>query len=245
MQSITFFKKIKNTFLTPSWINYYYEANNIIKENKSFNKYKNFFLKILWFFPNLESHKYWMGQKEKDQHGYQNYLKIDEDANLLITEIEKRVRDKKSRILDLCCNAGRHLNQLNQLGYSNLYGVDMNSYAIEKMKNIYKDFNSNNVSCSSAENYLLKTEDNFFDVVYTHGASVELIPSTFPIVNEVCRVTKNIVIFLIQEDGHSYPRFWKYEFKKNNMILEYFKKVKPSSIDKSGLSLLVYRKNNE
>lgn len=245
MRSITLLKKIKNTFLTPFWINYYRNADNTIKKNNNFNRYKNFLFKILWFFPNLESHKYWMQQQEKDIHGFQHYLNIDVNAELIISEIAKRISDKKSKILDLCCNVGRHLNKLNQLGYSNLYGVDVNGPAIEKMKNIYKNLNSINVSCSSAENYLLKTSDNFFDMVYTHGASVELIPSTFPLVKEVCRVTKNIVIFLIQEDGHSYPRFWKYEFKKNNMSLVYFKKTKSSSLDKPGLSLLVYKKNNE
>ncbi len=233
-------KKIKNTFFTPHWKNYYIKKSNIIEQNKilKFNKYKNFLLKYLWFLPNFESHKYWCNAEENDKHGYNNYLEPNEDAQLLLNEVTKRSKDKKIKILDLCCNVGRHLNALNKIGYSNLYGVDINKLAIQKMKTIYKNLNSANISYKSAESYLINTKDNFFDLIYTHGATVELIQPTFPIVNEVCRVTKNYVIFLIQENGHAYPRFWRYEFKKNKMDLIYHK-------DCSGLSLLVYKKNNQ
>ena len=121
------------------------------------------------------------------------------------------------------------------MGYSNLFGVDINNLAIEKMKTTFQSINTKNIFHENAESYLLKTESNFFDAVYTYGATVELIPPTFPIVNEICRVSKKFVIFLIEEDGHAYPRFWRYEFKKNNMNLIYSKNF-------FGPSLLVYEK---
>ena len=39
---------------------------------------------------------------------------------------------------------------------------------------------------------------------------------TFPLISHVSRVLKNdgYFILLIVENGHSYPRFWRYEFKK-------------------------------
>ena len=231
-------KKIKNTFLTPHWNNYYIKNNKLITENSivKFNKYKFFFLKFLWFFPNLESHKYWRDAIENDKHGFDKYLKPNNNTKILLEEITKRTKDKRTKILDLCCNVGRHLNVLNELGYENLYGVDVSEIAIKKMKIFFKNLKEIKATHSTAESYLLKTEDNFFDIVFTHGATVELIQPTFPIINEVCRVTNNFVIFLIQEHGHAYPRFWRYEFKKNKMNLIYYKNC-------SGHSLLVYKKN--
>ena len=46
-------------------------------------------------------------------------------------------KHKKDKVLDLCCNVGRHLNALNKIGYSNLFGVDINNQAIQKMTTIY------------------------------------------------------------------------------------------------------------
>ena len=238
MNFLILLKKIKNTFLTPHWNNYYIKNNKLITENSivKFNKYKSFFFKFLWFLPNLESHKYWYGAIENDKHGFDKYLKPNNYAKILLEEITKRTKDKRTKILDLCCNVGRHLNVLNELGYANLYGVDVSEIAIKKMKIFFKNLKEIKITHSTAESYLLKTEDNFFDIIFTHGATVELIPATFSLVKEVSRVTNDLVIFLIQENGHAYPRFWRYEFKRNNMNLIYDKKLE------SGLSLLVFKK---
>ena len=47
MNFMILLKKIKNTFLTPHWNNYYIKNNKLITENSivKFNKYKFFFLK--------------------------------------------------------------------------------------------------------------------------------------------------------------------------------------------------------
>ena len=237
MSVIIKIKKIKNTFLTPSYKDFYKNIDNYVKKkpNKYIKLFLKFFFKFFWFLPNIESHKYWHACQADENHGYKKYLDMNVNAKILISEIKNRI-DKQSRILDLCCNVGRHLNSLSKLGYTNLYGVDINDLSIKKIKTIYKNLSSANVSCTNAESYLLKTESNYFDLIYTHGATVELIPPTFPIIKEVCRVTKNFVIFLIQENGHAYPRFWRYEFKKNKMHLIYFQNC-------SGHSLLVYKKS--
>ena len=230
------FIKIKNTFLTPHYINFHRNVAKNLKKKKreKINKLINFLFKFLWFLPNLESYKYWSERQADDGHGYKKYLGVDSNSRILINEIEKRT-NKNDKILDLCCNIGRHLNALTEMGYSNLFGVDINNLAIEKIKTTFQSINTKNIFHENAESYLLKTESNFFDAVYTYGATVELIPPTFPIVNEICRVSKKFVIFLIEEDGHAYPRFWRYEFKKNNMNLIYSKNF-------FGPSLLVYEK---
>ena len=75
-----------------------------------------------------------------------------------------------------------------------------------------------------------------FDIVYTMGATIELVKPTFPLAKELSRVTTKYLILLIDENGHSYPRFWRLEFKNNGFSLRY------SKILKNTLSLLVFKK---
>ena len=70
------------------------------------------------------------------------------------------------------------------------------------------------MSVDTAENYLDNKDDNYFDVTYSLGASLELIPSHYNLVYNISRITKKYHICLINENGHAYPRFWRYEFKK-------------------------------
>ena len=78
----------------------------------------------------------------------------------------------------------------------------------------YKDKNKVNISVDYAERYLFNQKDDGFDVTYSLGASLELIPSHFDLVYHISRITKKYHICLINENGHAYPRFWRYEFKK-------------------------------
>ena len=50
------------------------------------------------------------------------------------------------------------------------------------------------------------------------------------------RVTKKNIILLIEENGHWYPRFYVYEFKKNKTKLVYYKKFE------NKLTLLIFEK---
>ena len=51
-------------------------------------------------------------------------------------------------------------------------------------------------------------------MTFSLGASLELIPSHFNLIHHISRITKKYHICLINENGHAYPRFWRYEFKK-------------------------------
>ena len=85
----------------------------------------------------------------------------------------------------------------------------------------------------------MRTESKFFDIVYTHGATLELIPPTFDLIFEISRVVKKFAILMINVNGHAFPRFWRYEFKKNN-----FKIIEDRPIKNSSLVLFVLKKIN-
>ena len=97
-----------------------------------------------------------------------------------------------------------------------MYGVDIGKKPIEESKKYFLDLNDVNIRCSSFEEYLYKTKSSFFQMIYTHGATIELTKPTFPLIFHVSRVLEKdgYFILLIRENDHDYPRFWRYEFKK-------------------------------
>lgn len=232
-----YIKKIINTFLTPTWDNIYKNFNNSFVKNKKKN-YLFYILSKFWFLPHDYTYRYWHRANISSKHYYTSYVALDAHARILIDKVQK-YSFKSSKILDLGCNVGRHLSELKKLGYNNLYGVDIGKIPITKSKKIFSNLKKVKNVCSSFEEYLFKTPDNFFNLIYTHGATIELVKPTFPLISQLYRVLANsgYLILLIDENGHSYPRFWRYEFKLNNLSI-----VRAKYISKS-LTLFVLKKN--
>jgi SAM-dependent methyltransferase len=234
---LIFVKKIVNTFLTPCWGSVYLYYNiNFAKNLK--NKKLFWILSKFWFLPYYLSIRYWHNAGINSLHNYNHYLSLDYKSNLLIKIIKKYSSSKNNKILDLGCNIGRHLNSLKIAGYNNLYGVDIGKIPINKSQKIFLNLKKVNMECSSFENYIYKTKNNFFDIIYTHGATIEMVKPTFPLIFQLSRILSSFgyLILLIEENGHAYPRFWRYEFKKHNLKFVYCKNV----ID--GQTLFVLRK---
>jgi len=208
MNIIIFLKKIINTFLTPNlfWINYsfVYKKNNFLFTHIS---------KFFFIIPSNREALYWKNS-ENLGHGYNNFIKMDELTLLLKKEIGIYA-EKNDKILDICCSVGRILNSLCEDKFFNLYGFDINKIAIDQSKKIFPKLKKAVLTCSSAEEYLSSRASNEFDITFSMSASLELIPSHYPLLREISRVTKKYCICLIDENGHAYPRFWRYEFKKN------------------------------
>ena len=224
---IIYLKKIKNTFLTPRWNNIYSNFDNIFLKNKR-NKHFFWFLNKFWFLPYEINSRYWHTANENSNHSYKHYQELNDEAKLLLEKVKKYSFNKNIKILDLGCNVGRHLNSLKKHGYNNLYGIDIGKIPVKKSKKYFSNLKDANIECASFENYLYRTKNNFFEMIYTHGATIELTKPTFPLISQISRVLKNngFFILLIDENGHSYPRFWRHEFAKNNLTLVYCKKLK-------------------
>lgn len=204
---MTFLKKFKNTFLTPK-----YSLNILVKfyDNKSL--LLRLISRIFWFLPNSSQFRYW-NNAEKYNHGYKKFIEMDDLSEKILETVIKH-SNENDKILDICCNVGRVLNALSLKGYKNLYGFDINSVAVERSINEFKFDENVKITTDYAESYLSKQDNNKFDVTFSLGASLELIPSHFNLIYHLSRITKKYHICLINEDGHAYPRFWKYEFKK-------------------------------
>ncbi len=172
-----------------------------------------------------------------------SFVEIDSSSKVLIEHIISRASGFDVPILDLGCNCGRHLNALMGLGFTKLYGVDIGRGALDYMDEVFPGLSKQvEIRCTSFQQYLLETPDQFFEIVYTRGATVELVHPSFPLVRQLTRVTRKYVILCIQENSHSYPRFWTYEFERAGFVL--VKLVRPAVDPVFGdlPSLLVYRR---
>jgi len=234
---LIFFKKIINTFLTPRWGGVYASYNKNFAKNLKNKKLFWLFSKF-WFLPYDLSVRYWHNADINSLHYFKHYLSLDFKSKFLIKTIKKYSPSKNIKILDLGCNVGRHLNSLKKSGYNNIYGVDIGKIPIKKSKKIFLNLKKINMKCSSFENYIYKTKNNFFNLIYTHGATIEMVKPTFPLVFQLSRIlsSSGYLILLINESGHAYPRFWRYEFKKHNLKLIFCKNTFDSQ------TLIVLRK---
>ena len=137
-----------------------------------------------------------------------------DDLSILLEKTLTKYAKKDDKILDICCNVGRMLSKLKSKRYANLNGFDINDLAIKNSKKIFNNLKNANMKSSSAELFLESAKNNSYDITYTLGASIELLPPTYDVVKNIHRITKKYFICLINTEGHRYPRFWEYEFKK-------------------------------
>ncbi len=220
-----FFNKILYTFLTPQFL-----WKHVIKDydpshSLDISNFQKILFKFFWFWPTLYRVRTWVNAGPDDGHGYKKFINMDGKANVLMKEVVYFSSNKNNKILDLGCNVGRCLNYLKDRGYSDLYGVDVSIPAVNVMRDIFPNlYNVAHVETKTFQEFLLNSKDKYFDIIYTLGATVELVPPSFPLIKELTRVANKYVIFMISENGHWYSRFWEYEFSTHSftLIKKYF-----------------------
>jgi pseudaminic acid biosynthesis-associated methylase len=79
---------------------------------------------------------------------------------------------KDARILEVGCNMGTQLLMLQEMGYSNLHGIEIQSYALERAKQRLPRAELIQASALS-----IPHPDNYFDVVFTSGVLIHIAPS--------------------------------------------------------------------
>lgn len=214
------------------------------------NQFKKIFLKFVRFWPRVYEPINWatgdIGVKGCDPEDFKN---IDPHSQILVNQVVARSQSKQSKIMDLGCNCGRFLNALAEQGFDNLHGVDISQKALDYMPEWFPALKGKvDVECDLFQRYISKRDDREFDIVYTHGATVELVHPSYPMVRELCRITKSHIVFVINENKNRYPRFWEYEFKRNGFVPVEILRPVTQSIDidnyevAQNLSLLVFRR---
>ena len=149
----------------------------------------------------------WKNQRYYKTNNYKEYESSLQNA--YIEYLAKKI-DLRDSILDICCNQGRHLKALHRKGFRNLLGVDIMSDAVKILKES-QEYSEGGiyVECNLAQTFLYSLGDSTVDYAITFSATIELMHPGFDIFKELYRVVNKGFIFVINEHGHTYPRFYR------------------------------------
>lgn len=151
-------------------------------------------------------------------------------------------------ILEVGCNIGNQLILLQELGYDNLYGVDIQPEVVEMSKKY-----TTNINIIQGSAFNIPFKDNFFDLVFTAGVLIHISPQD--IKKAMCEIYRTSRKYIwgyeyfnedyISVDYHGHKeRLWKGNFSK--MYLELFPGLKLKKekiykyIDGSNLSDMMF-----
>jgi SAM-dependent methyltransferase len=204
--------------------------------------------KALWFWPRIIDAKTWVEGRSGTMRTPENFIALDAySSRALCDAVERYASGKDARILDLGCNVGRHLDQMRWRGFTDLTGVDAMGAALERMTVEFPETaRAAHLHHDLFQRFLRNQPDAAFDVLYSHGATVDLVHPSFDIVKQMCRVTSGHVILILNEIFvQPYSRLWTYEFGRHGFFLREARRpaadIPPA--DSSAIpSLLVYRR---
>lgn len=95
-----------------------------------------------------------------------------------------------SRILEVGCNIANQLLLLQQLGYSELHGVEVQSYAIGVARS-----RTSNIKLVQSSAFDLPYKDGFFDLVFTSGVLIHIAPADLPAaLDEIHRCARTYIL---------------------------------------------------
>jgi pseudaminic acid biosynthesis-associated methylase len=83
--------------------------------------------------------------------------------------------DRNIRILEVGANVGNQLRALAGMGFRNLYGIELNAYAVEQAKSLTQGINLIQGSA-----FDIPYKDGWFDLVFTSGVLIHLSPGDLP-----------------------------------------------------------------
>lgn len=136
--------------------------------------------------------------------------------------------DRSVRILEVGSNIGNQLLYLKNLGFKNLYGIEINSYAVEFSRSRTK-----NINIIQGAAFDIPFKNEYFDLVFTSGLLIHIAPSDIKVViQEIHRCTKKYIWgFEYYADKYTEIVYrgkknllWKANFPK--IYLELFKNLK-------------------
>jgi SAM-dependent methyltransferase len=165
---------------------------------------------------------------------------IDPASQVQMDEIMSLVPDRNAAILDMGCNVGRHLDFLFRQGYRNLRGVDWSSAAIRDMAGRYPEMYAGSKLAVASFEAFLSDDPEPVDLVYTRGATFELVHPGFPLIHNVCRIARRYVVLVISEAAHAYPRFWEYEFAREGFELTHLRRPAAAGAPEHRVSLMTF-----
>lgn len=130
------------------------------------------------------------------------------------TELNKKFLEELKhsiKILEVGCNVGSQLLCLQKMGFQNLYGVELQGYAVELAKRT-----TSGINIISGSAFDIPFKDWYFDLVFTSGVLIHISPKDINLaLNEIYRVS-NAYIW-----GFEYwaPKYTEINYRGYNDLL--------------------------
>lgn len=124
--------------------------------------------------------------------------------------------DRDSRVLEVGTNVGVQLRCLRRMGFENLYGFDVQEYAISKCREYDPD-----VHAFVADATSIPVKDEQFDLVFTNGVLLTMPPNVVrDVMAEVVRCSRRYVLgqefhadeYTRIDSDHEEQLYWKADF---------------------------------
>ncbi len=135
---------------------------------------------------------------------------------------------KDIRILEVGTNIGNQLMHLQSMGFTNLYGIEIQQRAVN-----YSKHRTDNLNIIQGDALNIPFKDDFFDLVFTHGVLIHISPDNIQqAISEITRVS-NKYVWGLEYYANKYTDIvyhdkedllWKTDFCK--LFLEYNKDIK-------------------
>ena len=134
--------------------------------------------------------------REYTERNPQSFEEMEElytrNYGLTRTELNRRFLDnldRSMRILEVGSNVGNQLLCLQRMGFKALYGIELQSYAVEISKS-----KSKNINIIQGEASDIPFKDGFFDLVFTSGVLIHIAPKNLPdVLREIHRCTRKYI----------------------------------------------------
>ena len=153
-----------------------------------------------------------VNKKELKKNNYFNYRNISEQSykSLKVPSwIEQEIKNKDSKILDYGCGFGQNLKRLRHNNYENIYGVDIDSTAIQSCQNnnlIVKQLNLENLK----NPYDFKFDVIILSHIIEHIQKSQIINTLTFIKNEFLSENGKLLIAVPNAQSNT-DCYWAYE----------------------------------
>ncbi|MBA7676739.1 hypothetical protein ES703_84983 [subsurface metagenome] len=136
--------------------------------------------------------------------------------------------NRNIRVLEVGSNIGIQLMLLQKMGFKNLYGIEINNYAVECSK-----ANTRGINIIQGSAFDIPFKDSYFDLVFTSGLLIHIAPSDIQeVLKEIYRCSnKYIWGFEYYADTYTEVKYrghdnllWKTNFA--NLYLDLFDDIK-------------------
>jgi len=141
---------------------------------------------------------FWSGDFGKDYNQRNTFNEKEWDNFYLqtwgVTKIEMNSRfigqlPKDIKILEVGANIGMQLRGLQKMGFTNLYGIELQQDAVEKSKQ-----QTNGINIIQGSGYDIPFKDGYFDLVFTAGVLIHIAPENHKkIMSEMVRCSKKYI----------------------------------------------------